>query len=97
MVTDIYHTPPWTLWAPRTLTHTRMPLSVVRLPLGFFLPQVDYMKDKLVRDPAFRRQTLGKICTVGASIEAALGSAQDIEGVVEVDGTITVVQTRPQV
>ncbi len=34
---------------------------------------------------------------VGAAIEKALGSAQDIEGVVAPDGTITVVQTRPQV
>jgi len=34
---------------------------------------------------------------VGAAIETALGSAQDVEGVVEEDGSITVVQTRPQV
>jgi alpha-glucan,water dikinase len=34
---------------------------------------------------------------VGAAIEKALGSAQDIEGVVAPDGHITVVQTRPQV
>jgi hypothetical protein len=31
------------------------------------------------------------------SIEQALGSAQDIEGVVDEQGNITVVQTRPQV
>jgi len=34
---------------------------------------------------------------VGDAIEGALGSAQDVEGVVEEDGSITVVQTRPQV
>lgn len=34
---------------------------------------------------------------VGAAIESTLGSAQDVEGVVEEDGSITVVQTRPQV
>ena len=34
---------------------------------------------------------------VGEAIETALGSAQDIEGVVEENDDITVVQTRPQV
>jgi len=34
---------------------------------------------------------------VGQAIETALGSAQDIEGVVEENDAITVVQTRPQV
>lgn len=37
------------------------------------------------------------LCQVGASIESALGPAQDIEGVVAPDNSITVVQTRPQV
>ncbi|GFH15447.1 PPDK_N domain-containing protein, partial [Haematococcus lacustris] len=43
--------------------------------------KVDYMDDQLV----------------GMAIEQALGSAQDIEGVVGPDGVITIVQTRPQV
>ena len=59
--------------------------------------RIDYMDDQLVSDPVFRQQLLSQICKVGASIETALGSAQDIEGVVAPDGTITVVQTRPQV
>lgn len=42
-------------------------------------------------------QVMSDICKVGAAIEAALGSAQDIEGVVDPDGNIHVVQTRPQV
>jgi hypothetical protein len=42
-------------------------------------------------------QVMSDICKVGAAIEAALGSAQDIEGVVDPDGNIYVVQTRPQV
>ena len=33
---------------------------------------------------------------VGVAIEKALGSAQDVEGVVDQGGNITVVQTRPQ-
>ncbi len=39
---------------------------------------------------------MSRICKVGAAIEEALGSAQDVEGVVSEDGSITVVQTRPQ-
>jgi alpha-glucan,water dikinase len=42
-------------------------------------------------------QVMSDICKVGAAIEAALGSAQDIEGVVDPDGNVYVVQTRPQV
>lgn len=34
---------------------------------------------------------------VGLEVEQSFGSPQDIEGVVEEDGSITVVQTRPQV
>lgn len=61
------------------------------------VPQVDYMEDPLVTNPGFRMDLLSRICGVGADIETALGSAQDIEGVVAPDGSITVVQTRPQV
>ncbi|PNW80482.1 hypothetical protein CHLRE_07g319300v5 [Chlamydomonas reinhardtii] len=61
------------------------------------LKKVDYMEDRLVQDPAYRRDLLSRICRLGASIEGALGTAQDIEGVVAPDGAITVVQTRPQV
>jgi len=58
---------------------------------------VDYLEDKLVTDVDYRQQLLARICKVGAAIEDTLGSAQDVEGVVEEDGSITVVQTRPQV
>lgn len=50
-----------------------------------------------LQDAKYRQSILSEICKVGAAIEAALGSAQDIEGVVAPDNTITVVQTRPQV
>jgi hypothetical protein len=42
-------------------------------------------------------QVMSDIARVGAAIEATLGSAQDVEGVVDPDGTVFVVQTRPQV
>ena len=44
-----------------------------------------------------RTELLGRICEVGLAIEQAMDSPQDIEGVVGPDGSITVVQTRPQV
>eukprot|EP00210_Caulerpa_lentillifera_P004353 g4151.t1 len=61
------------------------------------LRKVDYVGDRLIKDSRFRTDLLSRICKVGAAIENALGSAQDVEGVVSSDGTITVVQTRPQV
>lgn len=61
------------------------------------LKKVDYVGDRLIKDSRFRNDLLSRICKVGAAIEGALGSAQDVEGVVSADGTITVVQTRPQV
>lgn len=57
---------------------------------------VDYSSDPLISDPEFRRQLMEKICRAGAEIETSLGSAQDIEGVVDHDLNVYVVQTRPQ-
>lgn len=51
---------------------------------------------RLLTDEGFRTGLLSSIARVGTAVEDALGSAQDIEGCVEADGTITVVQTRPQ-
>lgn len=51
---------------------------------------------RLLTDEGFRNELLAKIAKVGAAVEKALGSAQDIEGCVEEDGSVTVVQTRPQ-
>lgn len=58
--------------------------------------KVDYGADRLLTDEGFRTGLLSSIARVGTAVEDALGSAQDIEGCVEADGTITVVQTRPQ-
>uniref|UniRef100_A0A7S1X676 Pyruvate phosphate dikinase AMP/ATP-binding domain-containing protein n=1 Tax=Tetraselmis chuii TaxID=63592 RepID=A0A7S1X676_9CHLO len=59
--------------------------------------RVDYTSDPLIADESFRRHILSQICKVGLAIEEALGSPQDVEGVVDPEGNITVVQTRPQV
>lgn len=51
---------------------------------------------RLMTDSAFCLDLMARVCKAGAAIEDALGSAQDIEGAVEENGAITVVQTRPQ-
>ena len=51
---------------------------------------------RIVADEGFRRKLLTAVLKAGAEVEKALGSAQDIEGVIDADGNLTVVQTRPQ-
>ncbi len=58
--------------------------------------QVDYTSDPLLQDEAFRRSIMVSVARVGLEVERALGSVQDVEGVVDSDGVVTVVQTRPQ-
>ena len=58
---------------------------------------VDYSADQLVWDDAFRTAILRRITEAGLAVEAALGSAQDIEGCVDAQGKVHLVQTRPQV
>jgi alpha-glucan,water dikinase len=57
---------------------------------------VDYTEERLVWDGRFRDELLSAIAEVGISVEAAMGSAQDIEGAYE-GGRYHVLQTRPQV
>lgn len=61
------------------------------------LETVDYSGDPLMTDAVFRKDLMARICKVGAAIEESMGCAQDVEGVVDPEGNITVVQTRPQV
>eukprot|EP00887_Chlorella_sp_A99_P007269 scaffold2.g7269.t1 len=58
--------------------------------------KVDYSTNPLLCDEAFRRRLMADVCRTGLAIEQALGSPQDVEGVVDPDLRITVVQTRPQ-
>jgi hypothetical protein len=60
---------------------------------------VSHFEDPLLSDEEARRSLLEQVARVGAEVEAALGSAQDIEGAVEMTPggpRITLVQTRPQ-
>jgi alpha-glucan,water dikinase len=57
---------------------------------------LDYRREKLVWDVAFRDELLRSIARIALEVEHLLGSAQDIEGAVA-GGKFHVVQTRPQV
>lgn len=68
---------------------------------SFLLPQpkkvtLDYTKDRLLWDDAFRKDFLSRIAGIGSEVEGALGSPQDIEGAYA-EGGFHVVQSRPQV
>jgi alpha-glucan,water dikinase len=57
---------------------------------------LDYTRELLVSDKAFRKKFLVAIASIGTSVEEALQSPQDIEGAYA-KGKYYVVQTRPQV
>ncbi len=61
------------------------------------LVPVNYSADRLMCDDGFQRQVLNSIAAACVEIETLMGEAQDIEGVVMQDGSLYVVQTRPQV
>uniref|UniRef100_A0A0G4HBD4 Uncharacterized protein n=1 Tax=Chromera velia CCMP2878 TaxID=1169474 RepID=A0A0G4HBD4_9ALVE len=56
-----------------------------------------YHRHRIIYDRAYRQHILALITKVGFFIEDALGSPQDIEGVVIGNDQIAIVQTRPQV
>merc|ERR1719305_1009829 len=58
---------------------------------------VDYSSDPLLTDSGFQHKMMVDILRVGAAIERSLGSPQDIEGCIDSEGRVIVVQTRPQV
>lgn len=61
------------------------------------LVPVNYSDDRLMCDGAFQNQVLNSIAAACVEIETLMGEPQDIEGVVLADGSLFVVQTRPQV
>ena len=58
---------------------------------------VRYADEALMWDGAHRAQVLAQLAQAGAAVEAACGSPQDVEGVVDAAGAVFVVQARPQV
>jgi alpha-glucan,water dikinase len=62
------------------------------------LRAVDYGGDALLTDARFREELMLKVARAAAAVEAACGGvAQDVEGCVDGEGNVYVVQTRPQV
>lgn len=62
------------------------------------LRAVDYGGDRLLTDSAFRSDLMTRVARAASAVEAACGGvAQDVEGCVDEDGSVVVVQTRPQV
>ena len=57
----------------------------------------DYSADKLVNDTQYQALLLTDIAAVCAMMEQITGSAQDVEGVIDFNDALHIVQTRPQV
>merc|ERR1719396_242475 len=67
------------------------------VPLHYPEPlRVDYSDDPIMTEPEFRKDLLTKVARVGLELEEVLGSPQDIEGCLDHEGNVFVVQTRPQ-
>ena len=58
--------------------------------------KISYSADPLIYDADFRKGILSTIANAGIDVERAMGSPQDIEGVIDADGKVVIVQTRPQ-
>lgn len=52
---------------------------------------------RLTTDDKYRMGVYGRVARVVAGLESALGGPQDTEGVLDADGELYVVQTRPMV
>uniref|UniRef100_A0A7S0RVE0 Pyruvate phosphate dikinase AMP/ATP-binding domain-containing protein n=1 Tax=Pyramimonas obovata TaxID=1411642 RepID=A0A7S0RVE0_9CHLO len=59
---------------------------------------VDYCEEPLLWDQAFVADTVAKLAAAGAAVEAALGGVpQDVEGAVDAEGKVHIVQARPEI
>jgi len=68
------------------------------IPLAPLLERpLDYTAEPLLADGAARDALLAKLAAAGVAAEAILGGPQDVEGCVDADGAVFLVQTRPQV
>lgn len=56
---------------------------------------VNYTDEGLLWDAGYSKALAARLVSVGSAVEKAFGSSQDIEGVVDASGAITVVQSRP--
>ena len=57
----------------------------------------DYSEDRLLMHGTYQQAMLVKLAAVCMRIEQLAGSAQDIEGVIDYNNDLHIVQSRPQV
>ena len=57
----------------------------------------DYSEDLLLSDFAYQHSILAAVGLLSLQLEQVLQGPQDVEGVIDYDSRIHVVQTRPQV
>ena len=57
----------------------------------------DYSEDRLLMQGSYQQSMRVKMAIICMRIEQLLGSAQDIEGVVDCNNHLHIVQSRPQV
>lgn len=56
-----------------------------------------YAEDPIMYDEGYARSVMSAIAEASVAVEEAFGAPQDIEGVIKEDGSLYIVQTRPQV
>ena len=63
---------------------------------GTYEEVADYSRHWLTADSAARAALATRLAAVGSLLEASLGGPQDVEGGVAADGSLFIVQARPQ-
>ena len=58
---------------------------------------MNYSMDRLLNDNKYQRELLAAVAMASLAIEQLVGTAQDIEGVIDKQDKVHIVQTRPQV
>jgi len=65
---------------------------------GALSVEVDYAEEPLLWDKGFQTSLVNQLAAVGVAIETAFaGQPQDIEGALDADGNLWVVQARPEI
>eukprot|EP00959_Pyramimonas_sp_CCMP1952_P062225 1300765-Pyramimonas_sp.AAC.1 len=59
---------------------------------------VDYGEEPLLWDNGFVSGLVAKLAAAGVAVESALGGVpQDVEGAIDAEGTVHIVQARPEI
>jgi alpha-glucan,water dikinase len=72
--------------------------SSVPIPItGYTSKSVSYADEQIIWNDEYRQSVIESLISIAQDIEAACGSPQDIEGVIDQAGRVHIVQTRPQI